>query len=260
MAAYPLPTMGLRWNEKTGFVTRAFKDWMLTDREIRAFLSSSSEFIQEGYKRFADELPSSPDELYEQGVPPWDYGEWPPEQEWMLLSSVVKDAVTAFEVYMEKAADGVLEQYELSLTADAEQGRSPEWRELVKLFRLLGAEIETEEVRRVLALRHVLTHQRGELRTKKLREAFGNPASDPFGGPAPGPFGDGLSSTADLTQEKALDACGSLAAVVRRTDPIAYEYTRGSQKSDLLADFADMGITWKDVPRITRRPKEMGGP
>jgi hypothetical protein len=111
------------------------------------------------------------------------------------------------------------------------------------VYRLLGAEVETEEVKRVLALRHVLTHQRGDLRTKKLREDFGDPKFGRF------------SRTADLTEQNVIVACDSLAAVVRRTDPIAYEYAWGSKKSDLLADIADMGITWKDVPRITRRPK-----
>jgi hypothetical protein len=237
-AAYPLSAM--TWNEQTGAVTRAFDDWSRADREIRAYLKASLQLAQPKYDRLWDESMSSTDEDDDldasiEGLNLLQY-------EWMLFSSVVKDAVTAFEVYMEKAADEVLKQYGLKLAADAEQGRSPEWRELIKLYGLLGAEIETEEVKRVLALRHVLTHQRGDLRTKKLREDFGDPEA-------------GRSQKADLTQQKAIDTCDSLAAVVRRTDPIAYEYAWGSQKSDLLADIADMGITWQDVPRITRRRK-----
>jgi hypothetical protein len=101
----------MSWNEQAHSVTRAFDDWALTDRDIRAFLKISDQFVQKEYERIWNELANSPGDpdgpelpdLFNDAVD----GLWPSDYEWMLLPSVVKDGVTAFEVYLEKAANEV---------------------------------------------------------------------------------------------------------------------------------------------------------
>jgi hypothetical protein len=94
----------MSWNEQAGSVTRAFDDWRLTDRDIRAFLKISNQFVQKEYQRIWDELANSPGDPDGPDLPSLFHdvveGLWPSDHEWMLLSSVVKDGVTAFEVYL----------------------------------------------------------------------------------------------------------------------------------------------------------------
>jgi hypothetical protein len=50
----------MSWNEQTGTVTRAFDDWTLADRDIRAFRKVSNQFAQKEYDRIEHELMNSP--------------------------------------------------------------------------------------------------------------------------------------------------------------------------------------------------------
>lgn len=90
-------------------------------------------------------------------------GLWPSDYEWILSNFIVRDAVSAFEVYLEKASEEALLAHRLSWRAT--DGRSPNWRPMVDFYlaRLtvdLGAP-RIEEIRR---LRPILTNQRGKLR------------------------------------------------------------------------------------------------
>jgi hypothetical protein len=169
----------MSWDEQTGSVTRAFDDWRLTDSDIRAFLKVSDQFVQKEYKRIWDELANSPGDpdgpelpdLFGDAVD----GLWPSDHKWMLLSSVVKDGVTAFEVYLEKAANEVRKVHGL---ADL-KGKSGflAWGDLRAFYKNhLGLSIDTAEVKRIRKLRHLLTHSRGELRSEADRRAFGDPS------------------------------------------------------------------------------------
>ena len=99
------------WDENAGRVTRSFSDWYLVDCDQRVFARKGLEFAKEVYDRVWDELarqPGDPDgpelpDLFHDAID----GLWPHDFEWMHLTGVVKDAVTNFEVYLERAADEI---------------------------------------------------------------------------------------------------------------------------------------------------------
>jgi hypothetical protein len=197
----------MSWNEQAGTVSRAFDDWTLTDQDIRAYLKVSMQLAQTEYERRWDESMSAPGEDGDpddaiEGLNLLEY-------EWMLLSSVLKDAVTTFEVYLEKAATEVLNHHKLGFKL--KPGRTVEWIPLVRFYReYLGLDVATDGVKRIRQLRHLLTHSRGELRTEELRREFGD-QSDVF-----------LSRNAELTQEQVVRMLDELADVVRAVDPTVW--------------------------------------
>jgi len=217
----------MSWNEQAHSVTRAFDDWALADRDIRAFLKISDQFVQKEYERIWNELANSPGDpdgpelpdLFNDAV----QGLWPSDHEWMLLSSVVKDGVTAFEVYLEKAGTEVLNRHQLAFKV--KPGRTVEWRDLVNFYQEhLGLDVATDEVKRIRQLRHLLTHSRGELRTEKLRKEFGD-QSDVF-----------FSRKAELTREQVEKMLDELGRAVRQVDPTVYKFAwTGDRAPSLLA-------------------------
>jgi hypothetical protein len=217
----------MSWNEQAGSVSRAFDDWTLADRDIRGFLKVSNQFAQKEYHRIWDELANSPGDpdgpelpdLFNDAVG----GLWPSDHEWMLLSSVVKDGVTAFEVYLEKAANEVRRVHGL---ADLEGRRGfLTWGDLRTFFKdHLDLSIDTAEVERIRKLRHLLTHSRGELRTEAERKAFSDP-SEVF-----------PSRQAKLSQEQVVGMLDSLGEAVRQVDPTVWRFAwTGDRVPSLLA-------------------------
>jgi hypothetical protein len=169
------------WDERAGRVSRSFDEWKFVDKDIRAFLSLTANWARRRYEeiwneseRDEDRLASSSDvnyynspESFEDGVeelPPGDY-------QWILYAATIKEAVTAFEVYLEKGLDEVLAR-RLRARVRRPFGKSPRWDELVKGHQLIEANVSTERVQYIRALRHILTHQRGELRTEAMRARF----------------------------------------------------------------------------------------
>ena len=205
----------MSWNEQARSVSRAFDDWTLTDRDIRAFLKVSNQFAQKEYNRLWDELANSPGDpggpelpdLFNDAVD----GLWPSDYDWMLLSSVVKDGVTAFEVYLEKAANEVRKLHGL---ADLKGRRGfLNWGDLRDFYKdHLGLDIDTDEIKHIRKLRHLLTHSRGELRTEADRKAFGD-QSEVF-----------PSRQATLSQGEVMAMLDELGKAVRQVDPTVYRF------------------------------------
>jgi hypothetical protein len=224
-AAYPRPTMS--WNEQAGSVSRAFDDWTLADRDIRAFLKVDARFAQSEYDRIERELMNSPGDPEGPELPDLFHdaveGLWPSDHEWMLLSSVVKDGVTAFEVYLEKAANEVRKVHGLG---DLEGKRGfLNWNDLRDFYKEhLGLSIDTAEVTRIRKLRHLLTHSRGELRTEADRNAFGD-QTEIF-----------PSRQAKLSQGEVMAMLDELGEAVRRVDPTVWRFAwTGDRAPSLLA-------------------------
>jgi hypothetical protein len=165
------------WNEQAGHVSRAFDSWRLVDRDIRTFLKLATTWATQKYDDLWDEVERDADGTIEVGaydVGPFEQeveGLWPDDYQWMLRAAVVRDAVTAFEVYLEKSLDEALAR-RLRVRVKRPAGESPRWKTLVEGHELLGNEIATERIRHIRALRHMLTHQRGELRTEEIRKKF----------------------------------------------------------------------------------------
>lgn len=213
------------WNDNEGTVSRAFDDWKLVHQDIRAFMRLGLRFSTEAYDAIWERISHEPAEDDSSDIPELFHREveglWQNDFKWMLLAAVVKDAVSAFEVYLERGADEVLEHHGLAFVR-----RNPEsalyWRELVAFYNdYLGILIETDEVKPIRNLRHFLTHKRGELRTDALREKFQTPEDE-----------WALNATLrDSDVERHLD---TLAGEVRRIDPKVYQFSWGGDRVEAL--------------------------
>jgi hypothetical protein len=179
----------MTWNEDSGTVSRAFDDWKWNDRENRAFLRLSAQWSDKAYQQTWDEAEESfaarfdPDrhygdehlDIFEDAVD----GLWPHSYAWITESSVVKNAVTAFEVYLEKALQEALgssltlggKEHSIKLAAPP-KFESPGWKTLVTAHKVLGTDVETAEVTWARDLRHLLTHQNGVLRSEDALTRF----------------------------------------------------------------------------------------
>jgi hypothetical protein len=194
----------------------AFSDWHFVEMDQRAFLHLGLQFARPAYERIWQEA----------GEEPWYDGA--PEQietfedcirglhlkdyEWMLLAAVLREAVTGFEVYLEKAREEVLRHQGAPIEVP---DHSPRWRILVSFFAELGALVDGPEVTRIRDLRHFLTHRRGELRTETQRRAFA---------PGAGPLD---ASNAELSEPSVISAMDALAEVVVATDERVDIFTWG---------------------------------
>lgn len=215
------------WNEPLGAVTRAFDEWRVTDSDIRNFLTLTTCWTDERYHDLWEEIgarpgtedgPDQPD-VFDKEVG----GLWPDDYHWMLRAAVIRDAVTAFEVYLEKAASEVLRCH--GYAWKVKLGHTPRWDDLVKFAsECLGVAVDSDPVRHVRALRHTLTHMRGELRTQEQRDQFG--MKDDSGFP---------NKRAVLTTESVIDSLDDLGAVVRTVDAVAWRYSYGGDRLPNLA-------------------------
>ncbi len=135
----------------------------------------------------------------------------------MLLAAVLREAVTGFEVYLEKAREEVLRHQGAPIEIP---DHSPYWGDLVGFFDQLGAVVDGPEVRRIRDLRHFLTHRRGELRTKEQRRAFA---------PEAGLFD---TSNAELSEQSVIAAMETLAEAVVAADERVHFFTWGRGRFD----------------------------
>src|SRR5260370_28830207 len=142
----------------------------------------------------------------------------------MLHDAEIKDAVTAYEVYREKAVNEVRKSHGDQLLA-GRKGRSPDWQDLVKAYHGLrdhhtlerepatdGGDLLTpdaDRIGKIRNLRHVLTHRRGELRTEEDRKAFGR--SD-----------DELGDKVRLDESVITTILADLDSSVRAVDPLIW--------------------------------------
>lgn len=173
--------LGPAWNG-TWVHTDAFDEWRDIDQDIRAFLVLTHDWSTKGYEAAWEEAGNTPawddgpelDAIFSQKVG----GLWPHDHEWMLLAAVVRDSVTAFEVYLEKVILEALRRNRKAPIKDYSD-RGMYWGDVRGWFRaLFDEDVETEEIREIRNLRHLLTHRRGELRTEAQRQRFNLPDED----------------------------------------------------------------------------------
>lgn len=215
----------MSWDEDAGQVTRAFDEWRMTDHDIRAFLRFSLRIAGDAYEGALDSIDdnvaaagndyySLPD-LYEDETD----GLWPHDFEWMLLSGALKDAVTAFDVYLEKAMEEVLSRHGFTARSYTDE-KSLSWDEATDFYkRVLGIYLKGDQaLANVRDLRHILTHKRGDLRTDTDRKRFGIDEEGWTG------------SNVELTHASTLSHMNVLGDHVRRVDPAAYSASWGGQR------------------------------
>src|SRR5688572_7722569 len=106
----------ITWDEHGGHVTRAFDRWTLTDGDIRgcvgAGLTASRAHYSDLWRRAAAAATGEETGAVFHRL---SGGTWPSEFEWMLLAGAWKDAVTAYEVYLEDAAREAFERHGLDM-------------------------------------------------------------------------------------------------------------------------------------------------
>ena len=100
---------------------------------------------------------------------------------------------------------------------------SPSWPTLRDIHAALGNRLETELIKYVRALRHLLTHQRGELRTEEQRKQYVEEANaDDWS------VGDAyVGGDVPLAHDRVIEMMDQMAAVVRSSDPAVWNHTWG---------------------------------
>ncbi|MGW1521667.1 hypothetical protein [Streptomyces sp. NPDC002287] len=171
----------MTWNEGHGAVSRAFDDWRRADAENRAFLRLTASWSQAAYEREWAQAEESLSSVFDPELHSGDEhvdmfhdavgGLWPDSYQWIVEATVLRNGVTAFEVYLEKALREVVERWEVTLEGEKQPHQvrlftpkgftSPGWGTLTKGHKALGSAVETAEVEWARDLRHLLTHQNG---------------------------------------------------------------------------------------------------
>lgn len=170
----------MAWDERAGRVSRSFDEWRFVDKDIRAFLNLTMNWARRLYEETWNEAERDEEKLAASNATDFASfksfedrieGLWPDDYQWILYAATIKEAVTAFEVYLEKSLDEVLGR-RMRARVKRSPGKSPRWDVLVKGHELIESNVSTERVQHIRALRHILTHQRGELRTETMRARF----------------------------------------------------------------------------------------
>lgn len=148
---------------------------------------------------------------------------WPHDHEWMLLAAIVRDAVTAFEVYLEKVIlEALRRNWKAPVKDYADHGMY--WWEVRDWFRaLFDEDVETDELREIRDLRHLLTHRRGELRTEAQRQRF-NPSDEDW------------NPLVTLDETRVTSVVDALRAQARHIDEVVWEQACRDRPAGHFAD------------------------
>lgn len=214
----------MSWDESAGRVSRSFNDWYLIDRDERAFLRLGLRFASESYNRTWEEIgqePAGPDDAAQPDVfNDRIEGLWPHDYEWMHAAAVIRDAVTNYEVYLEKAREEILRRHgHPNVIGD----QAPTWGKVKSFFTKLGLDLESTEVKNVRDLRHFLVHRRGELRTERERQTFVQEKPDEL-----------PPLEVELSEEDVVNSLEILGDAVRCVDRVVYEYSWGRKRLEQL--------------------------
>jgi len=205
-----------------GNATRAYDEWRMINRDQRAYLGLTLKWMNERFEAVWQEIQESPaGEDSPEAIDVFDklVGIEPLDWEWMLLAGVLRDAVTAYEVYVVKAYLEVLEHQEKDYKHDE---AAPPFGVAWKQSKILGLDVRPQPVNEVFQLRNVLTHQRGQLRTEKDRAKYGD-TSSPWS-----------SIEAHLDEAKVLSLLDVLETGVNDLDPIYWAHTWGRQPAPAI--------------------------
>jgi hypothetical protein len=203
------------YDNGSGTITRACDDWIWTYNEIRGFLHQTQQWSTD--RAEAADARTKGMQFSDDG-PDWEtvfssqYGTVMPHQhEYLLLSAVIRDAVSAYEVYLTQALDEVLNRQRSPRKSPDD---TPRWGEFRTFYGVLGLDPRPEKINVLIRLRDILTHRRGELRTQEHRKLFAATADGPFG-----------STLADLTEHGVIDFMVTLHETVQDLDPVLWAYS-----------------------------------
>ncbi|MEU1306551.1 hypothetical protein [Streptomyces shenzhenensis] len=232
----------MTWNEASGTVSQTFDSWRNTDAQNRAYLRLSAEWSNAAYDRTWKEAEASLNAVFDpdrhhgdEHVDMFDHavdGLWPSDYLWLSEASVLKAGVTAFEVYLEQALQEVLKRYRVTVDGQKcalrlvtpKNFESPGWGTLVKAHAVLKNEVDTAEVTWARELRHLLTHQNGELRTHGALEKFRDAEAEAGREEIDRAY---VGGKVHLGAERVLRTLDALASVVRAADPAVWSFVWG---------------------------------
>lgn len=147
--------------------TEAYERWVMAKVEISGLLALGTDWMDEALQKLWDEIGREPsdgeteweDEFHDRthGAG-WEFPNW-------VIASALKDAVTAFEVFLEQLREELLNWIGYTATHRTDT-RTPSFPELREFFGTLGYEVEVPDVKKIRDRRHLLTHKRGEMRTE----------------------------------------------------------------------------------------------
>jgi hypothetical protein len=106
---------------------------------------------------------------------------------------------------------------------DAEPSGDLGWRDMKQIFKTFGVNVETGPVKRIRKIRHVLTHQRGELRTEQQRRRYALDPKETI-----------PSFVIELSEDRVLAMLDELADAVQRLDAVATRFTWNREHSGRL--------------------------
>ncbi|WP_030574071.1 hypothetical protein [Streptomyces aureocirculatus] len=149
---------------------------------------------------------------------------------------MLKAGVTAFEVYLEQALQEVLNGYRVTIDGQqcslrlASRGfESPPWGTLVKAHAVLKSEVDTADVKWARDLRHLLTHQDGELRTQDALEKFRDADAERGREEIDRAY---VGGKVHLGAERVVRTLDALASAVCAADPAVWSLVWGSGRGD----------------------------
>lgn len=134
------------WNEKSPWgTTRAYGEWRAIDRDSRVFLDLTTTVMAQRFEALWAEIgarpgdPDGPDQIdifdHEVKIQPTDYF-------WMLGAAVLRDAVTAFDVYLEEVGSELRHDWKMK------PGWSPPFDKMAEYFDSeLGLDVGTAQVK-----------------------------------------------------------------------------------------------------------------
>ena len=164
-----------RWDIQ-GWTSHAYRNWLLLHDDIERFAIVGLAMIEDAHERMWSRAESE----ISSGI--WDVGSRYEvhvalvnsiDQSWMHLSAALKDAVSAYELYLEEAIIEIL--HVQGVRPLLRPQRLLPWRALRDWYRThLDAEVGAGGVDQVREARHILTHVRGELRTEAQRKQWEN--------------------------------------------------------------------------------------
>ena len=109
------------WSRERRHVSRAYDDWCLVEADIRAFLNLTVQWVTSAHEDAWAAAQAEADRVFDPDrhdidLPVGFYEEktsqlWSQNHLWMVNAAALKDAVTAFEVYLEKSALEVVGRY-----------------------------------------------------------------------------------------------------------------------------------------------------
>ncbi|MDZ5447793.1 hypothetical protein U2F26_34695 [Micromonospora sp. 4G57] len=201
------------WDPTRCRCTQAYEEWSVVERDIRQFLGLTMQFATQAYDQIYASIPprhtNAPLDAPDRADIFYDRvgGLWPHDHEWMVCCATLRDAVSAFEVYVFEAVKEVAEERQVP-RPQGWSTRTPGWKQLREycLKQLEVLDPVTIEVQTVIDLRNLLTHRRGELRTAKDRAKFQFSA---------GAF---PSDRVSLSPEEVENHCEALGSAARRFD------------------------------------------